>query len=684
MANTAPLYFSLWSVPNISTDLLWVLSLVFALIGMLFFAFIFYTRNKQKAFALKVSDRRATLAPMISSFLFSEEQQGKEELSEYIGMKLTVREMLKDPVNRKVFSEILLDLQKDLSGDIHQRLLNLYKDFGLHKDAIRKLGSRRWDVISRSILELTEMQVRSAYTTIRPYVNHPRSVVRRQAQIATVSLDKDGITYFLDSSRYEIAEWQQIVLLDLLRQFENYTPPRFRLWLTSTNRDVVLFSLRLIRYYKQVDAARAICELLRHKNKFIKIEALGCIKEFGIQDALPVMQEVFWRNTSELKIAILDTINYLGDENQIAFLQEVLDKEIDFLVKNKAMSGINTIMPDTILPTKDINPSDLEAAQRHHELPAETEPIESPLVPPVAPVTSEAGSDPEENNNPSDTQHGGEDEPNTDTIPTLGDPMIVENTLEKSSLTDDEMEAIYQMEDEQELMKGDARPSAEHPSPDLNEAQIDALMYMQGIYELLGDDVLPSDDTENVLNTLSAQERELLEKISIREALEADDPLISGEPESEGSPEVEAELTTVPDPSPDWEIEFGQMEYGIFKSLFEKADRESQLILLEELPEVGEQQDLLYLNSLQLDDEEMNHQLNRSIQRLQERLEIVTTPVTENNKLPEQEALEDPADLSFIPEFPQVSLDNEEMAQAKKQDIKFSSWLQGMVGRWYG
>ncbi len=697
MANTFPLYPSLWSVPTIPTEILWVLAMVFALIGLLFFAFIFYTRNKQKAFSQKVAARRATLAPMISSFLFHDEQQGKEELSEYIAMKLKVRDMLKDPINRKVFAEILLDLEKDLSGDIHERLIHLYQDFELHKDAIHRLKSKRWDVISRAILELTEMQVRSAYTTIRPFVNHRRSVVRRQAQIATVSLDKEGITYFLDSSRYDIAEWQQIVLLDLLRQFENYTPPRFRLWLTSNNRDVVLFSLRLIRYYKQADAARAICQLLRHKNKQIKLEALGCIKEFGIRDALPILQEVFWKNHPELKIAILDTINFLADESQLAFLREVLRREKDFLVRNKAISGINTIKPDSILPTKDINPSEVDKAATAHEIPTVTEEEEV-----VIPVEENPESSPE----PAPEVSEAEEEVPEKPIEMLDNPqeanIEMSHTAPDQPLTDEEMQAIHHMEIEQELLSKMAFSKADLLEEDLNEAQLDALMYMQGIYELLGEDVIPSETTPEVLHTWSPEEMELLKRISFQEFEEveaesqaepsqqapAEASESQGENQKQEAPETEQTETVANEQetsvAPAWEVEFSQVEYGIFQELFEKADPDSQHILLQQLPEVGEERDLLYLKTLELSDKKLAKRVAETIQVLESRLETAAPMASEKKEEAETEKEMASADLIFVPEFPEAILTKSEEPANEQEVDKFRSWVQEMVGKWYG
>ncbi|HIE31245.1 MAG TPA: hypothetical protein EYP67_02535, partial [Methanosarcinales archaeon] len=108
---------------------------------------------------------------MISEFLFLEEDASKDEKSNFVTLKIEIRQLLKDDFNREVLSETLMDLRKDLTGDTQKRLFKLYQDLGLHKDAFKKLKSWRWEVISKGILELTQMQVAESYGFITKFIN---------------------------------------------------------------------------------------------------------------------------------------------------------------------------------------------------------------------------------------------------------------------------------------------------------------------------------------------------------------------------------------------------------------------------------------------------------------------------------------------------------------------------------
>lgn len=291
---------------------------------------------------------------MISEFLFLEEDATKDEKSNYVALKIEIRQLLKDPFNRQVLSEVLLDLRKDISGEAQQSLFKLYQDLGLHKDAFAKLKGWRWQIISKGILELTQMEVAESYSFITKFINDKRSTIRKQAEIATVTLRHEGINYFLDTTKYKISEWQQLKLLDVIRNKEDFHPPRFKAWLTSNNKYVVLFALRLIKYYNQNDADASLIELVKHKNNQIKEEAIACIKEFNVTESLDTLKLVFWNCSINVKIAILDAIAEIGSQTDIDFLNLIDKKELNFSVKSKALSSINAISPESIMPSKGI------------------------------------------------------------------------------------------------------------------------------------------------------------------------------------------------------------------------------------------------------------------------------------------------------------------------------------------
>ena len=340
--------------PKIHTDLLWDLSFLFIGLSVVYFTLVFIHKKRLAKRNERIKQHKNELSPMISEFLFYEDDASKEDKAVYLNLKVEIRQLITNKFNRNVLSDVLLDLSKDLSGDTQNRIFKLYKDLDLHKDAFKKLKSWRWELVSKAIQDLTKMQVSEAYSFITKFINDKRPTIRKQAEIATVSLKYEGINYFLDTTKYKISEWQQLKLLDVIRNRADYKPPAFSAWLTSTNNHVVLFALRLIKFYNQNNANASLIELLKHKNTNIKLEAIACIKEFYVIEAMETLKLVFWKSSTDIKIAILDTIAELGSEDDIEFLESIGRKISNFSVTSKALSSINAISPGWILPTKDI------------------------------------------------------------------------------------------------------------------------------------------------------------------------------------------------------------------------------------------------------------------------------------------------------------------------------------------
>ncbi len=349
---------SLINAPEFNLEYLWWLTILFFVLAVIYFIGVFVIRNKISSKNKRTKNKKVEFSPMINEFLFYDDSNTKEEKMNYLNLKIQIRELIKNDFDRKVLTEVLLDLRKDLSGNSQKVLIDLYKDLGLHHDAFQKLGSFRWQVVSRGIQQLTTMEVEDAYGLVIKFINHRQSTIRKQAEIAVVNLKEEGIKYFLDNTRYKIAEWQQLKLLDVLRHKPNYTPPQFGLWLTSDNTHVVLFALRLIKYFKQNDAEQSIITLLKHKKRDIQAEAIQCIIDFHFTNAILTLKLVYKKASHDIKLSILDAIGELGTIAEVPFLENLQLTERKFHIKNKVISTLNKIDPERILPTKNIETSE--------------------------------------------------------------------------------------------------------------------------------------------------------------------------------------------------------------------------------------------------------------------------------------------------------------------------------------
>ena len=342
-------------VYKISTTLLWELTLVFAAIAVLFLFLIFMLRSRISGRRYKVEVQKRELASMVSHFLFFPQDSNTEYQEEDLRRRQEFRKLLDTPLNREALSEILHELSQDVSGMARERLLTLYQDLGLQEEAYRKLQSSKWETISRGILELSDMQVEQAYFIIRKFIYDNRSILRKQAELAIISLTDMGIQSFLDAARGPISEWQQLRIMEILKRKDSFLPPDFKHWLTSENEDVILLSLRLIRYFKQSEAAAQITGLLTHSSTEIQLASLECIRDLAYEPAKDILKQNFADAVPQIKLGILDALRPIIAYTDKDWLQNQAAGDEAFAVRNKSNALLqaleHTATPAPVNPT---------------------------------------------------------------------------------------------------------------------------------------------------------------------------------------------------------------------------------------------------------------------------------------------------------------------------------------------
>lgn len=669
---------ALIEAPEIPTELLWGFGILFAGIGLVYFLIIFVMRNRLSRKNADVRARKSELAPMISNFLFYNPDLEPEGRAEYIRMKIDIRELLKTDFNRRVLSEVLMDLRSDVSGSARETLLALYQNLGLDADAYVKLKSWRWEKVSQGIHELTEMQVDTSYTFIRKFINDKRSVIRKQAQLATVTLRAEGISYFMDTARYRISEWQQLKLIEILRQREDFDPPRFRAWLTSENRDVVLFALRLIRHYRQNDAAQALLTLLKHRNADIRLAAVECLREFRVVEAREPLQTMFRKSGEELKLVILDTLSLIGLPDDLPFLKRIAEKDLNFIVRSKAKAVMNTLEPDSALPDTDLEDAVGEAIPEEMTIadePAAETPAPMPLA--LLPVTFEIianGSGQEPLDHPSAAEPVPLFPPDADQAVSIPmdewdealfdfclrqelDDILSQAGVGASTSSKEEADFLpfvveFQTQDTE--AQEDATEENEVPATACNPENRTEPQEEKDALEAIDCSFLPFvvDNPPAMSERTEKAPKPLHTESSAAVAVEAEDAgLLEPAFGLQGTPEIRKAQAT-PYFQSTLDATPGKLDtFSIFAEFFREYDTESKRILLKEIPAVGGVKELRFLHSLLQDpDLSIREAASKAIGQLTARLK----------KDPEKPGLDHPASrplpgVGFVPDLDTMS-----------------------------
>jgi len=249
------------------------------------------------------------------------------------------RPIASDYYSRQVLIDQMIDVSINLKGEESQKLIGLYKHLGLDKDSLSRARDYRWHKKVKGFRELAFMNIKDANASIYKALNSSNDILRMEAQIALVRLNDDNHFEFLSHLKRPFSLWEQIELHDLIIQ-HNIPVPQFKQWLNSTNDSVVLFSLRMIREFKQADAEEAIHKVLVHSSPEIRLMAVQVAGDLGFRSALEELKKMYKNQDYKTCLEIVKSMGKMPDPSMLGFLKLVLDKEDDVQLQIEATKSI--------------------------------------------------------------------------------------------------------------------------------------------------------------------------------------------------------------------------------------------------------------------------------------------------------------------------------------------------------
>jgi len=147
---------------------------------------------------------------------------------------------------------------------------------------------------------------------------------------------------FLNDLEWSLSEWDQIQLLEVLHRLENQQLPNITPWLRSKNDSVVIFALKLLKYYSQYEGKTEFLELLNHKNDNIRLKTIELLKEFDFKDAKDDLKNNFNDKSTEDQIAFLRSLESNHNAEDEPFLLNQAKNE-NFKIKFSALKILKNI-----------------------------------------------------------------------------------------------------------------------------------------------------------------------------------------------------------------------------------------------------------------------------------------------------------------------------------------------------
>lgn len=253
-----------------------------------------------------------------------------------------INSVARDSFKRVILADEMKDLMVNLSGDAADKLRNLFYEINLDIDSEMKVFSSKWHVKVKGFRELAFMNIKRVNKEIIKCLHHRNPIVRMEAQLALVRLNDEDRFSFLDHITRPFTLWEQVNVHEMIVA-HNLTIPDFSRWLSSPNRTVILFALRMIKVFEQKESADKIIALLDYDDAEIRNMAIYVLGRLKIKDALPQFKHIYKNESYENCLVILQAIRNMTDESVLSFLKLVLDKEDDVQLQIEATKAIYEI-----------------------------------------------------------------------------------------------------------------------------------------------------------------------------------------------------------------------------------------------------------------------------------------------------------------------------------------------------
>ena len=208
---------------------------------------------------------------------------------------------------RKIIIAAFYNLSKEISGNMIDSMDKLYQEIGLPEYSVKKLRSKRWNIVASGIKDLRNFEFKKPQKLVEQFINHPREEVRREAYLYFLQLFEFKGLDFLDHLKAPLSEWDQIQLLGEIEKFDHQIGDVSK-WLTSSNDYVILFVLKIVKLFNCLETKKILFDLLHHQNLEIRLVTIDTLSHFEIPEAKEILKEKIDELTEKELIAFFNLL----------------------------------------------------------------------------------------------------------------------------------------------------------------------------------------------------------------------------------------------------------------------------------------------------------------------------------------------------------------------------------------
>jgi len=243
---------------------------------------------------------------------------------------------------KSMVTNCIIELKQNIKGEVTAPILDIYKSFGLPNFSEKLINSRRWYIKCKGIYHFQVLEYEEGESLVKKYMNHKNRILRSNAFIAFISLTSKKLD-FLSDYPYEISLIDELKVMDLLYHKKFPIPKNIKDWITAQNPSIVKLGIRFMVYYNYTVEKDTLLSLLQSDNKMIRKEVIIALQDLFLFEAEPLLIDMFASEEIENKIAILQTLAVIGNQQSIAFIDDYLHRSVNPATKLEAVRTLDTL-----------------------------------------------------------------------------------------------------------------------------------------------------------------------------------------------------------------------------------------------------------------------------------------------------------------------------------------------------
>lgn len=304
-----------YTYPIIILFLIVIVGLIFNVAVVLL---VMYYTNIRKTYRERyIQIYRNSYEDVLRSYLFGEIEW------ELALLKL---KKLKNPLNRKLLTNVLLIFKENLRGEMDSQIPQIFIKLGLERDSLKLTKSVFYFRRIEGLKALTNLDPENAKEIIPYYLNDSHITVRMEAQVSYVRLHPENPFEFLKTLEKPFTRWTQLSSFFIFK-IHQIPVPAFVDYLDSEIPTIRNFSLRMIIYFQQLENASAIFKLLDSPFEMTRLLSIRAVNDLRLYEGKQIIKNMYPSETGNNKLEIIKALKNIGDEEDFDFLESIIQSD---------------------------------------------------------------------------------------------------------------------------------------------------------------------------------------------------------------------------------------------------------------------------------------------------------------------------------------------------------------------